>query len=409
MKITTCRFCGGAQLQPFLDLGITPHADRFLTEAQLNEEETYYPLTVVLCGHCGLSQLNYTVDPKKLYQENYIYDPSVNSAGVQHYREFAKSVTNKFSLNKNDLVVDVGSNVGVLLRAFKETGVRILGIDPAKNMARIAVQNGVPTIMDFFIPQAAQLARKKYGPAKIVVGTNVFAHIYDHHLFMEALKILLSRDGVFIFESPHFVNLTKNLEYDTIYHQHLLYLLLKPVIDFFKKYNMEVFDVETYPIHGGSFRVFVSRKGLYTIQPSVQRMLAQEEKEGVYSLSRLKRFARDVYLHRFELVDLLRNLKTKNKSIAIVSAPAKGMTLLNYCRIGPELIDFATEKSKLKIGRFTPGTHIPILDDAELLRRQPDYALLLAWNFAPQIMKNLKEYKEKGGKFIIPIPKPKIV
>ncbi len=251
MKITECRFCNSTRLQLFLDLGFTPHSDGFLTEAQLNKEESYYPLRVVLCKDCGLSQLDYTVDPKKLYQENYIYDPSVNSAGVQHYNEFAKLIIKKFSLNKKDFVVDIGSNVGVLLQAFQKEGIKVLGVDPAKNMASIAIKNGVPTIMDFFIPRAARIARRKYGPAKIIVGTNVFAHIYNHYTFMEALKILLSEDGVFIFESPHFVNLVKNLEYDTIYHQHLLYLSLKPTINFFGKYNMEVFDVEMYHIHGG--------------------------------------------------------------------------------------------------------------------------------------------------------------
>ena len=409
MKIIECRFCNSARLQSFLDLGFAPHSDGFLTRSQLDKEESYYPLKVVLCDNCGLSQLNYTVDPKKLYQENYIYDPSVNSAGVQHYNEFAKSIAKRFSLNKNDLVVDIGSNVGVLLLAFQKEGVKILGVDPAENMASIAIKSGVPTIMNFFIPRAAKIAREKYGPAKIIIGTNVFAHIYNHQMFMEALDILLSKDGIFIFESPHFINLVKNLEYDTIYHQHLLYLALKPVINFFGKHNMEIFDVETYPIHGGSFRVFISRKGLKKINPAVKQMLTQEEKENIYLLPKLKQFANDVDQHRLELMNLLRNLKAERKNIAIVSAPAKGMTLLNYCHIGPELIDFATEKSKLKTGRFTPGTHIPILDDEELLKRQPDYALLLAWNFAPQIMEKLKEYKRKGGKFIIPIPKPKIV
>lgn len=408
-EVTKCRFCKKTALKPYLNLGFTPHADRFPTLEQLEKPEIYHPLKVMMCKNCGLHQLSYTVDPKFLYQEDYLYESSITKTGVDHYNNFAESVTKKFSLTKKDLVVDVGSNVGVLLRGFKKQGVKILGVDPAKNIAVIANKNGIRTIPDFFIPRVAQIARKKYGPAKIIVGTNVFAHIFDHHIFMQALKILLAKDGVFIFESPHLSHLIKNLEYDTIYHQHLLYLSLKPVVRFFKSHGMETFDVETYPIHGGSFRVFIGNKGFHKIQPSVMRMLKSEKRSGIYSISRLKKFEEKVHEHGQELMNLLRDLKRREKRIAVVSTPAKGMTLLNFCRIGPELVDFATEKSKLKIGRFTSGTHIPIFSDSELLKQQPDYALLLAWNFAPEIMRGLSKYKKKGGKFIIPIPKPKIV
>lgn len=408
-KITKCRFCLSRNLQPYLDLGFTPPADRFLTLNKLNESETHYPLKVVLCLRCGLSQLSFTVDPEILYQEDYPYESSMTKTGRTHYDDFARSVSKKLGLTKKDLVVDVGSNVGVLLEGFKRRGVKILGVDPAVNIAKIANKRGIKTIADFFVPKVAKNIKKKYGPAKVIVGTNVFAHIFDHQEFMKAVKILLAKDGVFIFESPHFNNLVNNLEYDTIYHEHLLYLSLKPVINLFKKLGMEVFDVETHPIHGGSLRVFAARKGVFPIAPSVYALLKDEEKYSIHSLPTLKKFAQRVKQNSYKLVSLLRNLRGRGKTIAVVSTPAKGMTLLNYCRIGPELIGFATEKSKLKIGRFTPGTHIPIFSDSELLKRQPDYALLLAWNFAEEIMKNLKEYKKRGGKFIIPIPKPKII
>ncbi len=363
----------------------------------------------MMCKNCGLHQLSYTVDPKFLYQEDYLYESSITKTGVSHYHSFAESVTKKFDLTKKDLVVDVGSNVGVLLKGFKNQDVKILGVDPAKNIAAIANKNGIRTIPDFFVSHVAQTARKKYGPAKIIVGTNVFAHIFDHHIFMKAVKILLAKDGVFIFESPHLSHLIQNLEYDTIYHQHLLYLSLKPVVQFFKSHGMEVFDVETYPIHGGSFRVFIGNRDVHKVQLSVARMLKSEKKGGIYFIPKLKKFGKKVHQHRQKLMNLLTDLKRRGKKIAIVSTPAKGMTLLNFCRIGPEHVEFATEKSKLKIGRFTSGTHIPIFPDSELLKRKPDYALLLAWNFAPEIMRGLSEYKKKGGKFIIPIPKPKIV
>jgi hypothetical protein len=407
-SISKCRFCGGKKLTPYLDLGFTPHSDHFPTEAELQCEEAHYPLVVTLCRDCGLSQLSYTVDPHVLYQEDYLYESSITKTGIAHYHSFAASVVKKLGLSSRDLVVDVGSNVGILLEGFKRAGTRILGVDPAANIAKIARKRGIPTIADFFVPRAARAAKKKYGTAAVVVGTNVFAHIYDHTEFMEALKILLSKNGVFIFESPHLTNLVDSLEYDTIYHQHLLYLSLTPVMGFFKKYGMEVFDVETHPIHGGSLRVFAGRKGARPVHPRVNAMLRAERASGIHSLPKLKTFAKRVASHRHELMQLLSSLKRRGKSIAVVSTPAKGMTLLNYCRIGPEHIDFATEKSKLKVGRYTPGTHIPIFSDAELLRRQPDYAILLAWNFTNEIMANLSEYRNKGGKFIIPVPKPKI-
>lgn len=406
--ISICRFCKQEKLQPYLDLGFTPLADRFLSEQQLREPEPHYPLVVTLCTNCGLSQLDHTVDPAALYQDEYPYSMSRTKTGDTHYGSFAAAVVKQFGLDKKDLVVDVGSNVGVLLSGFKKAGVKVLGVDPAKNMAAIANKNGIKTIADFFVPKVAKDIRKKFGSAKIVVGTNVFAHIFDHHQFIDALKALLDKDGVFIFESPSFVNLVKNLEYDTIYHEHLLYLSLKPVVQFFKKFGMEVFDVQNYPIHGGSFRIFVSRKGAFPILPSVKKQLALEAKSGVHSLARLRKFAKDVEQNRRDLHHLITRLTKQGKTIAILSTPAKGMTLLNYCRIGPEHASFATEKSELKIGRFTPGTHIPIFADEELLRRQPDYALLLAWNFGYEIMKNQSEYRKKGGKFIIPIPKPTI-
>ena len=407
-KINNCRFCQSKNLIPYLNLGFTPLADRFLSSQQLNKPEKYYPLVVVLCIKCGLSQLNYTVDPKELYQEDYPYSMSLTKTGSDHYESFAALVSKKFNLTNKDLIVDIGSNVGILLGGFKKYGIQVLGVDPAENMAKIACKKGIETIADFFTPTVAKKIKYKYGPAKIIVGTNVFAHIFDHHQFIKALKLLLDKKGVFIFESPSFINLVKNMEYDTIYHEHLLYLSLRPVINFFKQFDMEVFDIENYPIHGGSFRVFIARKGEFSISSSILKQLKQEKIAKIHSLKTLKEFAQKVAKNRNDLMNFIQKLKNQGKKIAIISTPAKGMTLLNYCHIGPEHIDFATEKSKLKIGKFTPGTHIPILSDLELIKRKPDYALLLAWNFSKEIMKNLTAYKIIGGKFIIPIPKPKI-
>ncbi|MDD4875423.1 MAG: class I SAM-dependent methyltransferase [Candidatus Pacebacteria bacterium] len=407
--IKKCRFCSSKNLELFLDLGFTALADAFIAAEDLKECEPRFPLKVMFCKNCGLSQLSYTVDPKLLYQKDYPYESSITKTGVSHYHNFAESVSRDFNLDRKDLVVDVGSNIGTLLEGFKKTGTKILGVDPAKNIARAANKRGIKTIGDFFTLELAQKVKNRFGQAKIITATNVFAHVYDHDQFMKAVKVLLAKDGCFIFESPHLLNLIKNLEYDTIYHEHLLYLSLRPVIKYLEKFGMEVFKVEEYSIHGGSIRVFIANKNAYKKDPSLAKILEKEDRGEIYSLPALNIFAQRVKNHRKELKFLIGKLKKQGKTVAVVSTPAKGMTLLNYCGITKEDVDFATEKSTLKIGRVTPGTYIPIFPDSELAKRRPDYALLLAWNFSKEIMSGLKEYKDNGGKFIIPIPKPKII
>jgi SAM-dependent methyltransferase len=401
--------CQSQDLKQFLDLGFTPPADQFLRKEQLNEQEVYYPLRVMVCENCGLIQLSHIVSPEVLYRHDYPYESSITKTGHLHWNEFAKTVTKRFGLGSNDLVIDIGSNVGVLLQAFKSNGTKVFGIDPASNIVRIAEKNGIETMCEFFSTDVAKKILNEKGYASVITGTNVFAHIDNLDSTMNAINLLLKKGGVFIFEAPYFVNLVKSLQYDTIYHEHLSYLSVKPLIKFLKKFNMEIFDIEQRDMHGGSFRVFISRIGDKPISPIVNELLKQEEEIKIYSLGRLNEFTKKVEQNRQELLWLLRSLKHKNKKIVGVSAPAKGMTLLNYCGIGKETLDFVTEKSQLKIGRFTPGTHIPVVSDDELIKENVDYALLLAWNFADEIMKNLKEFKEKGGKFIIPIPRPKII
>lgn len=403
-----CRMCRSENLYQFLDLGFMPPADEFLRKEQLRYPRAYYPLDVWMCRSCGLSQLGYVVSPEILYRHDYPYEASTTRTGREHFALFASRTVARFGLGAKDLVIDVGSNVGVLLGNFKANGTRILGIDPASNIVRIAERNGIPTLNELFSADLAAKIRGEHGKASVVTASNCFAHVNDLADFVKALDLLLTPGGVFIMEAPHFQTLVSNLEYDTIYHEHLSYLSLKPMIPFFKKHGLEVFDVEKQNIHGGSFRVFVGRPGKHKIEARVGQTLKGEAKAGLHSEKVLRKFAADVEKNRADLLWLLRDLKHKGKSIVAVSAPAKGMTLLNYCKIGSETLDFITEKSALKIGRFTPGSHIPILPDSELLKRKPDYALLLAWNFAPEIMANLKEYVKKGGRFIIPIPTPRI-
>jgi len=404
-----CRICDNKILTKFLDLGFTPPADDFLSQDRLNDPEMWYPLEVFICNNCSLVQLGYVVPPEILFQNDYPYESSITKTGVKHFHSFAKSVFLRFNLKPNDLVIDIGSNVGVLLQGFKNQGAKVLGIDPALNISEIANKNGIETINDFFNEDLANKIIKTRKKAKIITGTNVFAHINDIKSTVRSIKLLLEKDGIVIIEAPYVVDLIKNLEYDTIYHEHLSYLAIKPLKILFQKFGMEIFDVEKKGIHGGTLRYYISRKNMYPISTNMSKFIKFEEDAVISELKTLNNFSISVQKNRENLTWMLKSLKHNGKKIAAVSAPAKGMTLLNYCRIGSDILDFVTEKSTLKIGKYTPGTHIPVVPDAELINQMPDYVLLLAWNFADEIIRNLKEYKDAGGKFIIPIPEPHII
>ncbi len=409
MRVEVCRFCQSKNLRPFLDLGNQPPSDAFLKKEELNKEELRFPLDVFLCVDCGQAQLGSVVPSDYLYCKNYPYESSTTKTGREHFYGMAKDICERFSLSKNDLVIDMGSNVGILLGGFKTQGVRVLGVDPARIMAEIANTSGIETIVDTFSASLARIILKKYGKASAITGTNVFAHIRNVDDTVEGVKNLLTDKGILVIEAPHFLELVKRVEYDTVYHEHLSYLSIKPLVRFFRKHGMELFDVEKIKIHGGSIRFYVSRAGAYPIAPRVPAIVKEEEAEGIYSLGRLHRFRTAVEEQKRLLIEMLRGIKSQGKRIVGVSAPAKGNTLLNYCGITTEYLDYITEKAQMKVGLFTPGTHIPVYGDDKLLQDQPDYALILAWNFADEIMSNLSEFKKRGGKFIIPIPKPKIV
>lgn len=404
-----CRMCNSTRLFDFLDLGFTPPADQFRRRDQLLQPSAHYPLIVCLCEDCGLVQLRYVVSPEILYRQDYPYEASTTRTGQQHFHDFAASVVDKFDLGESDLAVDIGSNVGVLLEGFKDCGLRVLGVDPATNIVRIAEKRGIETIDEFFTEDVAASIVADRGQASVISGSNVFAHIDDLNGFGQAVDILLEDTGVLVIEVPHLLHLISNLEYDTIYHEHLSYISVEPLVDFFSRFGMQVINVERKDIHGGSIRIFISRQGVHPVEDSVAEIIAQEQAHGLRDRQTLLEFAERVWANRAELIWLLRKLKHEGKSIAAVSAPAKGMTLLNYCKIGRETLDYVTEKAPLKIGRFTPGDHIPVLPDARLYNTRPDYVLLLAWNFAQEIMANISDYTEAGGKVIVPIPTPVIL
>ena len=395
--------CKSEDLCHFLDLGFMPPADEFLRKEQLQYPRTFYPLEVVMCRPCGLTQLTYVVSPRFSIATTIPTRPPP-PAPVGTFRALRlpmrRALRSGSKRSGHRRGKQRGRSSGQLQGQWHAHTRR----GSAANIVRIAEKNGVPTLNEFFSADLAAKIRGEHGKAALVTASNCFAHIDDLDDFARGLDALLTPQGVFILEAPHFLELIKDLEYDTIYHEHLSYLSLKPLIPFFRKHGLEVFDVEKQHIHGGSFRVFVVRRGRHAVGRKVGQVLKAEAEYRLHDEKTLRKFANAVGKNREELAWLLASLKHKGKRIVAVSAPAKGMTLLNYCKIGAETLDFVTEKSTLKIGRFTPGSHIPVLPDSELLRLMPDYALLLAWNFAEEIMTNLKEYERKGGRFIVPIP-----
>ena len=408
-KVESCRICKSADLYFFLKLGPTPLANRFIRPGQERESEPSYPLDVCLCKKCGLVQLGFVVPPEILFRD-YIYFSSTSTTICNHFAEMAGEVLADYT-EKGDLVVEIASNDGVLLKNMLGKGVRPLGVEPATNIAKVANGAGIETLNDFFNSETAKRIFSERGPAKVILANNVFAHIPDLNDCAMGMELLLHKDGVVIIEFPQLYDLYQNLEFDTVYHEHLSYFSLKPLMRLFSNFGMELFDAKKFQVHGGTLRIYVQKKGgPHKINSSaLSALLSKEEKAGLYSPAAYDRFAAGVENLRAELVSLLASLKKKGKKIAIYSAPAKGNTLLNYCKIGTSLVDYAVDKSPAKQGLLTPGMHIPVFGLDKLRADPPDYLLILAWNFKDEIMAQQAEFAEAGGRFIIPVPKPAIV
>lgn len=405
--VTTCRLCGRGALVPYLDLGTQPLADAFRRPDD-TRPELRFPLRVCLCPDCGLSQLDTLVDPALLFQTDYPYESSTTVAGRAHFAAFARDVVARFGLGPHDLAVDIGSNVGVLVQGFLDAGMQAAGVDPAPNIAELARARGVYTVCSFFDRDCATLTEGWMGPAAVITGTNVLAHVHDLDAFLDACLTLLAPRGVLIFEAPHFLQLVRNLEYDTVYHEHVSYLSLAPLVRLFARYGLEVFDVLHVGMHGGSIRVFVARQGDYPTTEAVGAVLRAEQRAGIHSLPHLQMFARRVAAHRLGLRRVLEQLSFDGRRLAGISAPAKGMTLLNYCDVNG-LLEFVTEKAPLKLGKVTPGGRLPVLPDSALVERGIDVGLLLAWNFADEILGHLGAFTAGGGRCLVPIPTPRLI
>lgn len=396
-----CRICKSDKLRKVIDLGAQPLANSFLRADQLTQPEAKFPLEVYLCEDCNLAQLIHAVDKETLFSD-YIYFSSGMPKVSPYWQSYAKGVIDGFLTDKKDLVVEIGSNDGVLLWFFKENGFRVLGVDPAANIAPIAESRGVETMVDFFSEKVAAKIESLKGKAKAILGNNVIAHINDHHDLCCGVKKLLADDGVFVFEAPYLVDMFENLAFDTIYHEHLSFLAVRPLMRLFKQLSLEIFDVQIVPAQGQSIRVFVGHPGAHEINKNVEACVAKELALGLNRMESYLELAERIENCKEKTVQILTKLVKEGKKIAAYGAPAKGNTVLNYYQTGPELLDFALDELPSKQGFFTPGMHLPVISKTAADARQVDYYFLLAWNYLPAILEKEKKFLEAGGKFILP-------
>ncbi len=403
-----CRSCGSDGLRAFLSLGTTPLADALVRPEDADAPEARFPLDVAFCPECSLVQILEEVPPEQLFVDNYLYFSSFSDHLLRHSRDHALGLIEQRGLDGSSLVVELASNDGYLLSNFAEAGVPVLGVDPAPDQAAAAEAAGIPTLQEFFDPLVARRMRDEHGAADVIIANNVMAHVPDLNGFVEGMAILVADDGVITVENPYVRDLIEHCEFDTIYHEHFCYFSCTAVDRLVRRHGMFLNHVEYFPeLHGGTLRWHIGPRE--EVSPTARRYLDREAAEGLTSFEHYSAFAARVEGIRSELRGLLEGLRADGATIAAYGAAAKGSTLVNYVGIGTELVDFVVDRNTHKQGRLMPGVHIPIVDPSALLERQPDYVVLLAWNFKDEILRQQAEYVSRGGRFIVPIPKPEIL
>lgn len=407
-RITACRSCDGRNLQPILSLGKTPLANSLLAAEQLNQPEQVFPLDLVLCPDCAMVQITETVPPEILFRE-YLYFSSFSETTLTNAEEIATRLTRNRHLNERSLVVEIASNDGYLLQYYQKACVPVLGIEPALNIASVAQERGIRTITDFFSSVLATQLVRDWIKADIIHANNVLAHVAKINDVISGIATLLKDEGLVIIEAPYVRDTIDKVEFDQIYHEHLCYFSLTSLRYLFARHGMKIVDVERLPIHGGTLRIFASKSETAKQEPSVIKLLQEEADWGVQEITSYQGFSAKVEHLRHNLLSLLRDLKLQGKRIVAYGASAKSCTLLHYFGIGRETLEYVADRSTVKQGRFTPGTHLPIVAPEKLLTDKPDYALLLTWNFADEILQQQAEYRRRGGRFIIPVPEVGVI
>jgi SAM-dependent methyltransferase len=401
-----CRFCGASLRRTFVDLGLSPLCETYPAAADLNLGEKYYPLHVYVCEKCWLVQLEEYETPEQIFSD-YAYFSSFSDSWLKHCDKYCEAMKMRFGLGKQSFVVEVASNDGYLLQYFVSRDVPVLGIEPAANVAKVAEQNGVPTLVRFFGTELAKELAAEGRCADLVLGNNVLAQVPDLNDFVEGLKVLLKPEGVLTLEFPHLLQLIQLNEFDTIYHEHFSYFSLLSTIRIVEAHGLKVFDVEELKSHGGSLRVYACRaeSQSHPLQANVAKVLADEARAGLDTVDGYKTFALQVRETKFALVDFLLQAAKQGKRVAGYGAPGKSATLLHYCGIGKDLIEYTVDRSPYKQGRFLPGNHIPIHHPDRIRETKPDYVVILPWNLKDEIMEQLQFIRQWGGRFVVPIPK----
>lgn len=410
MSLPLCRFCGSSLKNTFVDLGMSPLANAYLSRRQLNEMEPFYPLHARVCDRCFLVQLEQFECPEKIFGE-YAYFSSYSESWLNHARQYAERMTEQFHLNERSLVMEVASNDGYLLQYFRARGIPVLGVEPAQNVAEAAEKKGVPTLAKFFGTHAARELEAAGKQADLVVCNNVLAHVPDLKDFVAGLKLVLKPCGVITVEIPHLLRLIEGNQFDTIYHEHGSYFSFCAVEEIFRQHELTIFDVEEISTHGGSLRLYVCRTSGDSRAPHarVSQLKQCELAGGIRKLDTYSCFGERVRETKRALLEFLIGVKSARKSIVGYGAPAKGNTLLNYCGIGRDFVDYTVDVSPHKQDLFLPGTHIPIYHPDMIRRTRPDYVLILPWNLRDEILEQLADVRQWGGRFVVPIPKVEVV
>ena len=407
-RLHNCQICSSANLEQILDLGHQAPCDSLLTQAQMDQPEAQYPLRLVRCGDCGLVQIDYVVDPTVLFHKEYPYRSGITATLTQNLHRTTQVIVETYKLKPGSLTVDIGSNDGTLLQGFKNQGMRPLGIE-ATNIAQIAIRNGIETVQAFFSEAVGRQLTKSHGQAMAITATNMFAHVNNLGDLMRGVDALLAPGGVFVTESHYLLDLLETNQFDSIYHEHLKYYSIRPLIELMRSYDFSVTDVERIPNYGGSIRVYAEKGVNRPMSPRMKDLLALEAQSGLNAPERYVRFAEEVRENKLALQELLLSLKRQGKPVPGIGCPGRSSTLLNYCGVDPDWMPYIAEQStSLKLGMFLPGTHVPIVDEKRLFEEQPEYAMILSWHYAAPIIRKLREAGLRS-KIIVPLPHVQIV